>query len=103
MRFLQKAFSTVLISLVVTLSAPWQAFGQEPASELVGTKVVARSDRPPSMNQSSPAKKPQKIFAQTKDKGNPGPLPCDSKNNPKCQPTPSKYQGNLSFDHLLNF
>ena len=104
MRLVERTLQTVSVSLVLAFAVPWPALGQESDTTPVRQSAPSKVERSPSMDQSAREKKQQQIFAATKDKGNPGPIPCDSKNNPKCKPeSPSKYHRSVNFDHLENF
>jgi hypothetical protein len=73
MRFHNKVVFTLLLGVFVTIAAPWNVQAQ------IKSGVVNSRDQ--FLNQTSPPA----------GKGNPGPLPCNSKNNPKCDNvTPSK-------------
>lgn len=82
-------------ALVIAVSVPLVVDAQEPAAAAVRTAPSVKT-KPPTMNQKIIEKEPAENYAATKDKGNPGPLPCDSKNNPKCKPaTPSKHSNGI--------
>ena len=92
MRLAVRTLQTLSVSLLLAFPVPWAAVAQESGATLVRQSAPSKIERSPSMNQGAREKKQERIFAATKDKGNPGPLPCESKNNPKCKPTsPSKY------------
>lgn len=111
MPVLNKAFPFLLATLIFMMSGSWKAFGEESPAGAVGTVVIARLDRGPTMdprweNNGKGSRDGGFNLAASKggegkgsdakgdppgDKGKPGPLPCKSKNNPKCSPeSPSK-------------
>jgi len=74
-------------ALFVTGITPWQSPAQNTKSGVVNSRDkilgVTTNQQKQSQNQT--------VNDPPAEKGNPGPLPCDSKNNPKCAPaSPSK-------------
>jgi hypothetical protein len=78
MDFVKTTLGAVLVCVFFTVTAAGQASAQSiKAGELNG-RLAAAAD-------------PRDKGADPGEKGNPGPLPCNSKNNPKCEPeSPSK-------------
>ena len=73
--------------LLVALLMPWQTAAQNIKSGVVNSRDQILGATTIQQKQS------QKQFAEDPPagKGKPGPLPCNSKNNPKCEPdSPSK-------------
>ena len=67
----KKTVATFVVGLFFTVIAAGQALAQSIKAGDVNGRLAAAAD--------------------PKDKGKPAPLPCDSKNNPKCEPeSPSK-------------
>jgi hypothetical protein len=99
--------AVILAALVIAMSAPLSVHAQQSASASVRTAPSAKTEAP-TMNQKIIEKKRAEDYAASKGKGggpegkgNPGPLPCKSKNNPKCEPaTPSKHS--TGMPHIIS-
>jgi len=79
MRSLKKLSVIFIVALFISAIAPWQS------SWAQGTKSGVANSRDQILGVTSgdpPA-----------GKGNPGPLPCNSKNNPKCEPVSKSKPG----------
>jgi hypothetical protein len=78
--------TALLFSFLLTSAAPW-----EPAAQIESGVVNSRDPiLNPTSNQQQQAQQKNNNGAP-EEKGKPGPLPCNSKNNPKCDPeSPSK-------------
>ena len=78
MGFVKRTCGAIVIALFVTVIAAEKAPAQQIKAGEVNGRLAAAAD-------------PRAKGADVAEKGNPGPLPCDSKNNPKCDPaSPSK-------------
>lgn len=89
MQFFNKLVATFLLAFFVTASVPWQVS----AAQKTKSGVVNARDKilGPTTNQQQKIQQQNNQTSPPAGKGNPGPLPCKSKNNPKCDPvSPSK-------------
>lgn len=87
MRLVERLLQMFLIALVIALVVPWQASAQNSKSGVVNSRdqILGVTTNQQVQSQKAPPGDPPA------DKGKPGPLPCNSKNNPKCDNvTPSK-------------
>jgi hypothetical protein len=87
MRLIERFLQMFLIALVMALVVPEQASAQNTKSGVVNSRdqILGVTTNQQVQSQKAPPGDPPA------GKGNPGPLPCNSKNNPKCDnATPSK-------------
>ena len=82
MSFPVRLLWTFSIAAFVTVSAPWQISAQDKKSGVVNSRdqILGVTTNQQTQTQKAPPGDPPA------DSGKPGPLPCDSKNNPKCDP-----------------
>jgi hypothetical protein len=81
MRFHKKVAISLLFGFFVTTAAPWELLAQTKSGVVNSRDQILN---PTTNQQKSPPTSPPG------DAGNPGPLPCESKNNPKCPESPSR-------------
>ena len=106
MRFWYNLIATFLLGLFVTAVSPWDAPAQDIKSGVVNSRDrilnPTTNQQQQVQQQNSNGADPREKGADVAVKGKPGPLPCNSKNNPKCEPfspskpgdTPGKGKGN---------
>jgi hypothetical protein len=84
----KKLAPVFVVVLFVSLIAPWQVPAQDIKSGVVNSrdKILGA----PTNQQKQSQKQTEDPLAE---KGNPGPLPCDSKTNPKCEPATKTKPG----------
>jgi len=80
MRLVKRLLQMFLISLVIALVVPWQASAQDTKSGVVNSRDQILSVTTNQQKQSQT----QKANDPPADKGDPAPLPCNSKTNSKC-------------------
>jgi hypothetical protein len=85
---IEKSWPLIFVGALLVIGiTPWQSPAQNTKSGVVNSRDkilgVTTNQQKQSQNQT--------VNDPPAEKGNPGPLPCDSKNNPKCAPaSPSK-------------
>ena len=89
MRSLKKLLVVFIVALFVSAIAPWQSSAQDTKSGVVNSRdqILGVTTNQQTQTQTQPSGDPPA------DKGNPGPLPCNSKNNPKCEPVSKSKPG----------
>ena len=82
MRSLKKSAAIFIVALFFSAAAPWQSWAQGTKSGVVNSRdqILGVTTNQQVQTQKAPSGDPPA------DSGKPGPLPCDSKNNPKCDP-----------------
>ncbi len=78
MQWFRKLASMCFVALLLSLVGPWQSSAQDTQSGVLNSRdqILGVTNQNQKDNSNDPPD----------DKGNPGPLPCNSKNNPKCEP-----------------
>ncbi len=77
MQCFERLATMFFVVLFLTLAGQWQSSAQDTQSGVLNSRDQILDVT----NQNQ-----QKSNDSHDDKGNPGPLPCNSKNNPKCEP-----------------
>jgi len=89
MRSLNKASAVFVMAAFASVAVPWQSSAQDKKSGVVNSRdqILGATTNPQTQSQKQPEGDPPA------DKGKPGPLPCNSKNNPKCDPASKSKPG----------
>ncbi len=89
MRSLIKVAVVLVAAVFVSAAVPWQASAQNTKSSVVNSRdqILGATTTQQKQSQKQPSGDPPA------DKGKPGPLPCNSKNNPKCDPVSKSKPG----------
>ena len=89
MQTFKKLSAVFIVALFVSAIAPWQSSAQDTKSGVVNSRdqILGVTTNQQTQTQTQPSGDPPA------DKGNPGPLPCNSKNNPKCEPVSKSKPG----------
>ena len=89
MRLVERLLQMFLIALLIAPVVPCQISAQDTKSGVVNSRdqILGGTTNQQVQSQKTPVGDPPA------DKGDPGPLPCNSKNNPKCEPASKTKPG----------